>query len=222
MIIPIWYRNNLELGTSSLKIHKICLIGVIIIHLISLQAPFAYNTQNETSTCSTSNSTLINLFSFILTSLIGQVLPFFVLLLSNLTFSRALLSRRQSKTAARSVVDIHELQGQNRANTNSAKVRQERTKLKNETSYIRMLVLVTSAFLFLNMTTLGLFIASAQLTNKYHSNEKNFRHFLYLATAVPLALSHACNIVFYIISGPMFRKALTRTFCACIHPLQNT
>ncbi len=214
MKYPIWYRNNLELGISTFHVHRACLSGIILVHIFCLQVVFTFSTKYEPGNCSTNS-----ILSLMATSLLGQATPFAVLFVSNVVFSRALLSRRKSKFSPKNnavTTEEHELEERNLPNVaNSVKLEQEMAKMKNEINYIRMLFLVTSAFLFFNMPSVVFFLFSSTFRLNIHNVKEDTREFLYLVAGLCLGFNHSSNIVFYIMSGPMYRKALMQALAAC-------
>ena len=212
---PIWYRNHIELGTSPFPLHKVCVAAILLVHVLALQLPLSYDKETpDNGLCNTGSP-----LTLLIASLLGQVLPFLIISSSNIIFSFALLSRRRSKSAAAKTepaVSVHEMT-QRRHSSNAAtlaKLEQETEKMKNERRYIRMLVFVTSIFLFLNLSSAVMFFFCSPLTVTFHNISPKNQQIIYNVAGVPLAFNHAGSILFYVFSGPMFRTAMKQAFYA--------
>ena len=196
---PVLYDTRLKLGKLHFQIRNISIGLSIVAYTVTAASVLHVSRNDQTAKCEVLTETVIQLGSLLLvTILLGQALPFLILLFSNFTFSFALLSRRNRR---------------NRNTNNPTLASSQQAAI--EKGYIKMLFLLTSSFLLFNVASAALVLMAS------NRSEAVVR----VGDALSLlfgVLDHACNFFFYYISGPMFREAFCQAPASESNELSTT
>ena len=196
---PVFYKTRLALDVFKFGWFKVSIIGTVAMFLISVLSIFSVEANDEFGLCRQELTQLATLINIVITTSVGTLVPFCIILVSNIYFSVALLSRRLQKS------EVQPSTGGTQEDV--AKTEKERKELKKaqiERNYVKMLFAMTSSFLVLNLATVALSAAAV------FAQTRRQQVFMEAFVSYPLTFTHSINILFYFVSSPMFSNALEK------------
>ena len=193
---PVHYDTHLKLGKLRLQCGKISVALATFTYLFSATSVSHVSIHSGSGLCELEVSTAFQYSTTFFVLAITQVVPFLVLLFSNLTFSISLLARRSRRDAERTTGNQGAMAIGSAASANC-----QPTAAKIEKDYVKMLFALTSSFLLFNVGSIVPLLATSNQT------EATSRWGLSLSLLFT-SVNYSSNFLFYFISGPMFRQAL--------------
>ena len=185
---PVYYDSHLKLGKRQLPLQRVSIALFMAMYTWTSITAVHVSISEETGLCGVEMLTSLQLATSLTSVVVGQFVPFTVLLISNIIFSVTLLTRRFRRA-------------QNQRGTETPAV----AAAKIEKDYVKMLFILTASFLVFHTTSSAALLMSS---DEDLANPGIGLSLCFLFSS----MNYSCNFFFYLISGPMFREALRKAF----------